>query len=322
MNNPLRDREDSQLPVRTQEGLVRYGINNIYTVESGGQTLECRIKGKVLATNGKWYNPIAAGDRVEIALDPGHTGKAMILGLIDRVSTFSRHNKKRNAPQIIASNLDMLYCVTSPKSPAFRPRFIDRVLIAADQGQMPVGVLINKIDQGTNHIIDQWLEAYQKIGVRVHQVSAVDGTGLETLKEEFAGKKIGFVGQSGVGKSTLLNALFPHAAQEVGELNKKYNKGNHTTCFAILIPWEKGEILDTPGVRDLELQGIHSDTLDAYFPEIAQYVAECGFPGCSHTHEPRCAIKARVETTEISPLRYNSYVRLYQELREQERTYG
>jgi ribosome biogenesis GTPase len=309
-------------PSAIQEGLVRHGINNIYTVESRGEILECRIKGKILATEGKWYNPIAAGDRVEIALDEGHPGKAMILGLGERINTFSRHNKKRKAPQIIAANLDMLYCVTSPKSPAFRPRFIDRVLIAADQGQMPVGILLNKVDQGTNEEIEAWLESYRRIGVPVVEVSATEGLGLEKLRRDFKGKKIGFVGQSGVGKSTLLNALFPQAAQVVGELNKKYNKGNHTTCFATLIPWEDGAILDTPGVRDLELQGVHSDTLDAYFPEIAEHVGDCGFPGCSHTHEPRCGIKARVEKGEISPRRYDSYLRLYEELKEQEQSYG
>jgi len=144
-------------------GRVILGINNIFTIEEGEARYECRIKGKILKDVVGAYNPLAVGDYVEFELDPGHPGKGMILSRLERKNFFARWNKKRRAPQTICANLDQVFCLTSPESPPFRPRFIDRVIIAARQGDVPIALVVNKIDQERDEEMETRLAQFKSL---------------------------------------------------------------------------------------------------------------------------------------------------------------
>jgi len=306
-----------------KDGLILYGINNIFTVQGDDGRYECRFKGKKLKDTKGEYSPLAPGDRVKWEIDENHAGKGMILSRIERENNFSRWNKKRNSPQTLAANLDLLVCLTSPVSPPFRPRFIDRVLLLA-AGHFPVLLVINKADQGVADDIEESLEIYRSIGYDVMAVSAKTGQGLDELVKKIEGKRTAVVGQSGVGKSTLLNTLDPNFNLRVGEVSEKYNRGKHTTNYGIMLPWREGWIIDTPGIREIHVHGLESRELAHFMPEFRPLIENCKMPSCLHMSEPKCAVKAAVEAGKIHPERYESYLRMYWGLKEieEENPYG
>ena len=290
-------------------GRVLWGINNIYSVKHDGTQLECRIKGKVLKNAANEYNPLAAGDLVIVETKGSDSGKGLILERLERQSFYSRWNKKRNAPQIIAANFDVLVAVASVDNPPFRPRFIDRVLVMADPGTEII-IVVNKTDKEMSGDIAVRLEKYRELGYTCLTVSALERTGLEDLKSLIEGKTAVFFGQSGVGKSSLLNVLFPGIDLKVGEVSVKYNRGRHTTNFARLIYSRETGIIDTPGVREIEIFGINPQDLQFRFPDIAPYVGKCRYPSCLHLEEPQCSVKDAVSEGKIHSDRYESYVRI------------
>ncbi len=302
---------------------VASGINNIYTliIEEGDtrRELSCRIKGKKLAQDMGRYNPIAVGDLVEYEEDPQHHGSGLITSREERRNVFARLNRKRGTMQTIVANMDLMVCLTSPESPPFRPRFIDRVLVAAAIGDMPVMVVVNKMDQEIDTAMQERLEAYREIGVEVHFCSAETGEGVDDLISRISGRDTAFVGQSGVGKSTLLNRIVPGAELATGDITRKYNRGSHTTCFAKMIfPPFKGFMVDTPGIREIDIDGILPLDLDHYFPEFEAYLGKCNFSPCYHDHEPGCAVREGLDAGTIHPDRYDSYLRILEQLKETE----
>lgn len=304
-------------------GRVASGINNIYTVHGDGEPLLCRIKGKKLQQDLGRYNPIAVGDWVEYEEDAHSPGYGLISGRQERKNVFARLNRKRRTMQTIVANMDRLICITSPESPPFRPRFIDRVMVAAAIGDMPVLLLVNKIDQGIDDDMNSRLAAYRKIGVKVHFCSAVSGEGLDELHTLLEGQDSAFVGQSGVGKSTILNRLVPGADLATGEITRKYNRGSHTTCFALMLDGDfPGTLVDTPGIREIDIAGIEALDLDHYFPEFVPFLGDCAFAPCYHDHEPRCAVRSAVEEGIIHPDRYESYLRILEQLQRSEELTG
>jgi ribosome biogenesis GTPase len=304
-------------------GTIHWGVNNIFTVQpdGGGPTVECRIKGKVLKDVEDVYNPLSPGDRVEIDLDPGHPGKAMILSRQPRKNAYSRWNKKRNQPQTLAANLDLLVLVTSPDSPPFRPRFLDRALIMAKREDLPTLILVNKCDQKLSEDVEDRLATYQDLDWDVHLCSVVTGEGIDELKEHLSGITSALVGQSGVGKSSLLNVLHEGSKQRIGEISAKYNRGNHTTNFSLYLPWPDGEggIIDTPGVRELEVFGVEAPQLAFLYPDFEPYLGQCAFSVCTHLVEPGCAVLKALEAGDIHPDRWENYQKLFLELKESDK---
>jgi ribosome biogenesis GTPase len=297
----------------TVSGQVLYGINTIYTVLTDAGEVQCRIKGKILREEERSYNPIAAGDFVDIS-------QGMIVGLHERRTSLVRWNKKGMARQVLAANADIAVCVSSPQSPPFRPRFIDRVIAAAEGGGMEAVILMNKADLEIDHDASDRLADFRRIGYRVHVCSARTGDGIEELVRALSGKTAAFVGQSGVGKSSILNALEPGLGLRTGEISAKHDRGNHTTNFSVLLRLANGlSVIDTPGIREMEIADILPEELAYSFREFSPLAAHCEVPVCPHEEEPGCAVRRAVERGELHHDRYESYIRILLELRESRR---
>ncbi|RPJ08705.1 MAG: ribosome small subunit-dependent GTPase A [Spirochaetaceae bacterium] len=312
-------------------GTVVLGINNIYTVRTTNVDLQCRIKGKVLQEEERSYNPIAVGDCVEVEQDPISHDRGVISRRLPRKNSLSRFNKYKKCPQVMAANIDLLVVVSSFSQPSFRPRFIDRLLIAAESGHVSPVICINKKDltvaagaatgadatASANTYMESRLRCdwYEKIGYEVFYTSVVNGSGLDKLAKRLAGKTVVFAGQSGVGKSSILNILEPGLSLKVGEISQKYGKGSHTTNFAVMVEIPgKFTLIDTPGIRELELDSIPSDQLRFYFPEFLPFQEKCQYPSCLHVLEPDCGVKNAVQTGAILQDRYDSYCHVLEDL--------
>lgn len=294
-------------------GQVLYGINNIYTVEVDGRLLQCRIKGKVLKTENSVYNPIAVGDFVTLQADPLSKDVAWIVERRPRTSSLIRWNKKRKAVQVLAANADVLVCVSSTQSPPFRPRFIDRLLVSSYR--LHSMIVINKADLKMSPEAKDRIQNYKKIGYRVVLTSALSGRGVSELRRRIRGQTAVFFGQSGVGKSTLLNKMFPDLDLAIGDISAKHDRGTHTTSNACLIVTKEGyRIIDTPGIRELEIAGVEPRDLAFYFPEFVPVAENCSYPSCRHLDEPGCTVRLAVERGDIHPDRYESYLRIYDDV--------
>jgi ribosome biogenesis GTPase len=309
--------------------LIVRGSRNVFTVkplpsgaEAGGGELECRIRGKVLKGVEGYYNPLAPGDRVFVAPEGDHPGKGLILSLEERKNAFVRFNQKGRAPQLLAANMDLLLCVTTPLSPPFRPRFLDRVLLQGDISGIPPVILLNKCDlvrEGADPDVEERLSEFIRLGYRVLRVSAFSGEGLEELRALLRGKCAVLAGQSGVGKSSLVNALLLRSALRVGALNEKYDRGNHTTSQGVMVEIPEGGgaigLVDTPGIRRFVPWGTGAEDLIFHLREFAPLAGACTYGlSCSHRTEPGCKIMEAVAAGVIHEDRYESFLRIRDEL--------
>lgn len=302
-------------------GTVIRGSKNIFTVKLDDEgEYECRLKGKVLKDAEGFYNPLAPGDRVILEKDQGNPGKASIYGLEKRSNAFTRFNQKGKAPQLLASNLDMVFCVVTPDSPPFRPRFLDRALLQADIAGIPSVIIVNKCDlDPEDPDIDERLEDFKRIGYKVLRVSALTGEGFDELGRLLGGSFSAFVGQSGVGKSSIINRFAPELQLRVGDLCEKYDRGSHTTTMARMVEFETDyghvRLVDTPGVRRLMPEGIEARDLALYMREFAPLHGACTYGlSCSHETEPGCKIMEAVAAGVIHEDRYESFLRIRKEL--------
>lgn len=303
-------------PLNVEEtGRVICGINNIFLVGSEGtrERVECRIKGKILRDSTAEYNPLTAGDYVLFERETSDRG--MILSRLPRKNSFSRWNIKGRLPQTIGANIDLLVCMGSPDIPPFRPRFMDRVLVAAERESIPSALFINKMDQRVPEGMSERLEDYARLNYRVFYGSVLSKQIDSEFLDYIAGKTVLLFGQSGVGKSTLINRLVPDAVQKTSEVSEKYRRGRHTTTFSLLLDIPSGgSVIDSPGVRDFFMHDLGPENVSHCFPEMASLAKGCRYRPCTHIHEPDCAVRDGVAKGEIHPDRYESYCRILEEL--------
>jgi len=309
------------------KALVLWGSRNVFTVApdtplSGSEdaTLECRLKGKVLKGMEDYYNPLAPGDHVYIKEDPLHPGTAMITAAEERRNILTRFNQKGQKSQILAANIDLALCMTSPASPPFRPRFLDRLLVQAEVSGITPVILCNKWDlfDGDNDT-EERLSDYRRIGYKVLRISVKTGAGLDELRSLITGKTSALMGQSGVGKTSLVNILSPGLSMKTGAVNEKFNRGNHTTSLSVMLklplPGGNSYLIDTPGIRRMVPDGIKAEDLTLYMREFAEFSGRCTFGlSCSHRSEPGCKILEAAANGIIHRDRYESFLRIGDEL--------
>lgn len=296
------------------DGIVIRNTGSHYVVETdGGVEINCKIKGNFRIKGIRTTNPVAVGDHVTIG-EQGPDGVAFITAISPRKNYIIRKaSNLSKESHIIAANIDQALLVVTLVDPPTSTTFIDRFLATAEAYAVPAVIAINKIDLLVGDEDRELLEAvsylYKSIGYKVLSLSAKTGDGIEALREELSGKVTLFSGNSGVGKSSLINDLLPGLDLKTAEISAAHGTGMHTTTFSEMfhLP-DGGSIIDTPGVRGFGTVDFERNEVAHYFPEIFEKSSECRFNNCTHTCEPGCAVIRAVEDAEIAASRYASYL--------------
>ncbi|NGX50652.1 MAG: putative ribosome biogenesis GTPase RsgA [Chlamydiae bacterium] len=318
--------EEPPLGAHLKRGRILTISPEIITVASDHENYICTLKGALKKERTKQKNLIAVGDWVHFEKKSVDSGA--ITHIEKRSSFLARaDNLTRRKKQLIAVNIDQVFIVISVVAPKFKPLLIDRYVLSALKGKMKPIILINKIDLLTDPpefiqeadiaaealLLQAFLEAYKPLDIPILQLSVSTKKNLEELRALMQDRTSVFAGQSGVGKSSLINALLG-SSLPIGDIVEKTRKGSHTTTSAALIPLEnEGFCVDTPGIKSFGVYDISPDDLLLAFPDFAPFSLHCKFPNCSHIHEPSCAVKEALESDKIHPLRYASYTTLLQE---------
>ncbi|HHY32237.1 MAG TPA: ribosome small subunit-dependent GTPase A [Firmicutes bacterium] len=308
------DPSRASVPLDTQEnlrqGLVLQIGNDIYHVLVEGRPILCTIRRKLVRETGRATNPVAPGDLVHLALLDHNRG--VIERIERRRNSFGRKAAgERPGEQVIAANVDQIVIVFAAAEPAFRARGLDRYLAAAEHSGIPSIVCLNKIDLVSPEDASNMAAPYEEIGYRVLRTCARTGQGVDELKAVLASGISLVVGPSGVGKSSLLNAVEPGIGLATGEVGKTTHRGRHTTTASRLIPLTGGGfVADTAGMREFGLWEISARDLASCFREMRPYIGKCRFSDCAHISEPGCAVREAVESGSIRRSRYEHYVKL------------
>ncbi|AWG42496.1 ribosome small subunit-dependent GTPase A [Candidatus Borreliella tachyglossi] len=293
---------------------VLWGINNIYAIVEVNTNLiyEGIIKGKVLTTQDKEYNPLVSGDFV--LGDIYDEFKVYIKERLERKNILWRYNKKADLRQAIVSNIDNVLIVSSASLPEIKNSFIDRILVVAeDQGITPI-IVINKVDEGVSARVETFSKVYENLGYRVVETSAITLQGIEEIKSIIRNSRTAFIGQSGVGKSSLINLVDLNAAQAINEISYKYARGRHTTVYAVAFHSEGGIIIDTPGIKEFGIETLDYLELKYCFREFQSLNGLCRFNSCLHVNEPGCFIMSQIGF-KVLEVRYKSYIKILDELK-------
>jgi len=307
-------------------GIVYKSTGSWYTVKAdNNQLYDCRIKGKFRIKGIKSTNPIAVGDVVDFEID--ETSDA-ITGSIHHIHDRKNYIVRKSVnlskqTHIIASNIDIVFLIVTINNPITTTSFIDRFLVTAEAYHIKAVLLFNKIDTFDEAMSDEQLflqHVYTQIGYDCLRVSAKNGKGLDQLKEMMRDKVCMFSGHSGVGKSTLVNALEPTLNLKTKEISDLHQQGQHTTTFAEMFDLTFGsKIIDTPGIRGFGIVDMEKQEIKGYFPEFFKLEDQCKFNNCLHKEEPNCAIKKALEENKIAWSRYKSYLQILEGDEEQYR---
>jgi ribosome biogenesis GTPase len=310
----LADRSEFDLGVVIEvgRGLCRAEVN--------GEVLVCDIRGTLIAEGTGFTNVVAVGDRVLVRLH--YDGRGLVEEVLPRRSGLARADvQKAHLRQMMAANVDQLLIVAAWMDPQIWFQMIDEYLIGAARNDLPAVIVINKVD-----LADSWTEVmtavapYRQLGHQVILTSTVTGEGVDEVAQVLKGQTTVLAGLSGVGKSSLLNAVQPGLKLRTGEVSQlKSREGRHTTTKVNMLPLAMGGyVIDTPGIKDMGLTGLHPDDLILYYPDLLAVWGQCRFADCTHDHEPGCAVKEAVENGRIAEWRYQNYTNLYTKLVEGE----
>ena len=296
-----------------EEGLVLKSTGSSYLVQTkDNEVVTCNLRGNFRIKGIKTTNPIAVGDKVFFT-QKENSKQGFIIDIKERKNYIYRKSTNLSKiTHIIAANIDCAFLVVSLSEPRTPLGFIDRFLVAAESFRIPTKIIFNKSDlhdEKCKEIHAKLTKLYEKIGYECIETSVVSKQGMQRVKEAMQDKISLFCGQSGVGKSSIINILEPDLALKMGELSRYNNKGKHTTTFAEMFPLSfGGYIIDTPGIKEFGLIQYEKEEVSHYFPEMLKLLDKCKFSNCTHTHEPQCAVKQALEEGKIAQSRYFNYL--------------
>lgn len=299
-----------------KKGLVFRSTGSWYIVESDGIFYACRIKGKLRLKGIKSTNPIAVGDWVFFEVDQNASEpEGTIVEIEERHNYIVRKSVNLSKQtHIIASNIDQVFLLITLYNPPTFPAFIDRFLVTAEAYQIPTILAFNKLDTCTpeqKEEIDTMADIYENIGYTTLKISATERDNISTIESMMQNKVSMFSGHSGVGKSTLINAIAPDLNLKTAAISDQYQQGTHTTTFAQMFALPKGmKLIDTPGIKGFGVVDIQADEVGNYFPEFAPLKPLCKFNNCLHQNEPQCAVIAAYQEGVIAETRYLNYLQM------------
>jgi ribosome biogenesis GTPase len=297
--------------------------------QDGEDFVRCSLPGKfkndIKLKKDKQYltDIVVVGDYIEYELN--RDGSGVINKIDKRKNYLSRKTprirgagyKGERLEQIVASNIDNFFIVSSVAEPPFNYKTLDRILVAGESSCLNINIIINKIDLDNDNFIGFWTKLYKRIGYKVLTTSVISNEGIDKLKKQLEGRKNLFFGQSGVGKSSLLNKMFPELKLRTGKISGFTDRGIHTTVTSVMIKVDPATyIIDTPGIREIAPFGIMKQDLTYYFIEFSGFQKNCKFNTCTHSHEPGCAVCEAVKNGDITTERYESYLRILETIEE------